>query len=108
MIVLNKVKQLLQKADAKRTGINVYTMQPDENMKDARIKAKELGNTGLFFITVYPPDMNYYKIKFIKSLPNYEELNETKSLNQILNEHKETITDPDELKRWNSLPGESK
>ncbi|MFO7526051.1 MAG: hypothetical protein R6W68_11415 [Ignavibacteriaceae bacterium] len=107
MNIINRLNQVEKKADAKRMVVNNYTMQPDETMKDARLKAKELGDA-IIYITVYPDDVNYHKIKYIDSLGDskFKELHETKSLNQILKEHRDTITDADELRKWDSKPGE--
>lgn len=106
MNIRNRIEHLLKKAKTRFTKFEIDCIPANETRQEARRKAQLKSNTVTSFVNVYPADMNNYKYVYLCSLPNYKELHETKSIIQILDEHRATITDPDELKKWDSLPGE--
>ena len=100
---LRYIRKLLNSLTLKNKGFNVYTILENETLSEARTKAKENGNTSLYYISVYPDNINHYKIQYLNSLDNIDELHERKSLNQILADREKEITDPEELKKWKHI-----
>jgi hypothetical protein len=112
MNIRNRIEQLSNHHKLKKNRFEIVIIHPDETSIEAEERTKrEVNYNGesewiAYKITLLSNDVNFYKMKYIDSLKSYKAINKTKSMIQILDEHRETITDPDELRKWDSLPGD--
>lgn len=108
---MKKLKELEKKIEQikmSEDGFEMYFIEANETRPEAKNRSREEGlsiDERDIGIAILPEDVNYFKIQYINTV-NTDKLLETKTIRQILDEHRATITDPDELKKWDSLPGD--